>query len=84
MNVAGESLHSPKTLTFLVTQIQKWMPPVERAWKHVQENGIVCYVCMCGSRDVDIWKSWKVAENAQSAVFHDFQMSISREPHMQT
>ena len=73
-----------KTPIFIVVQMQKWMPPVERAWKTVQENGIVCFVCMCGSRDIGIWISWKVAENAESAVFNDFQMPISREPHMQT
>ena len=28
----------------IVLLMQKWMPPVERACKHIQENGIVCYV----------------------------------------
>ena len=84
VNFAGQSLHSPKTLIFLVTQMQKWMSPVERAWKTVQENGIICYVCMCGSRDIGVWKSWKTADSAFSATFYDFQMPISREPHMQT
>ena len=28
----------------IVLLMQKWMPPVERTCKHIQENGIVCYV----------------------------------------
>ena len=32
---------------------------------------MVCYVYVCGSQDIDIWKSGKTAETAESAVFAD-------------
>ena len=64
------------------------MLPLERARKtvaeNVAENGLVCYVWMCGSRDMEVWISWKTADSAISAISPDIQTPISREPHIQT
>ena len=60
------------------------MAPLETAHETSQENGMVFYVRMCGSRDMEVWKSEKTADSAYLAVFPVFQTFISREPHIQT
>ena len=49
--------------------MQKWVLPVESARKTVQENGMVCYVCMCSSWDISVWISGKTADSAVLAIF---------------
>ena len=38
-----------------------------------QENVILYYVRMSGSRDIEVWKSQKTAESAFFTIFYDFQ-----------
>ena len=38
---------------------------MERTRKTDQENGILYYVMMCGSRDIEVWKSQKTADSGR-------------------
>ena len=80
----GQTPYTLKISFFRVAQMQKWMAPVERARNTGQENGMICYVWMCGSRDIQVWKSGKTADSALSADFADFQTGIYRELRIQT
>ena len=52
--------------------MQKWIVSLERAQKTDQENVMVCYVWICGSREIEIWKSEKTADSAYLTVFPNF------------
>ena len=43
-----------KISNFIFADMQKWVTPMKRAWKTDQENGMVYYTRMYGSRDIKI------------------------------
>ena len=45
------------------------MALMDRTRKTDQENGILYYVMMCGSRDIEVWKSQKTADSAFFTIF---------------
>ena len=62
--------------------MQKWVTPMKRVGKIDQENGMVQYIWMCGSQDMEVWKSGKRIKNAWVSIFFWFsKIDISRTVH---
>ena len=57
---------------FRVAQMEQWMPPLERARKTGQENGMVRYDSMKTSRDISRWNYIYFADSALFSLFSRF------------